>query len=128
LTPAEPDVRLVLVETSHPGNIGAAARAMKTMGLGTLVLVRPARFPHADATARAAGADDVLARATVTASLDEALAECGFVVATSARDRHIEWPQMDVREFASSAVGPWRSFSAVRTRVSATGNSIVVRR
>jgi tRNA (cytidine32/uridine32-2'-O)-methyltransferase len=58
-----PHIRVVLVETSHPGNIGAVARAMKNMALGELVLVRPKLFPHADATARASGADDVLARA-----------------------------------------------------------------
>ncbi|HEU4618359.1 MAG TPA: TrmH family RNA methyltransferase, partial [Gammaproteobacteria bacterium] len=73
-------VRIVLVETSHPGNIGACARAMKTMGLEDLVLVRPRAFPHEEATARASGADDVLARARVVDSLDAALADTGFVV------------------------------------------------
>ena len=81
------DIRIVLVEPSHPGNIGAVARAMKNMGLGTLVLVRPREFPHPEATARASGADDVLARARVVASLEAALADCGFVAATTSRER-----------------------------------------
>ena len=69
-------IRIVLVETSHPGNIGAAARAMKTMCLTELVLVNPGEFPHPDAAARASGALDLLERARVTATLDEALAGC----------------------------------------------------
>jgi TrmH family RNA methyltransferase len=94
------NVRIVLVETSHPGNIGAAARAMKTMGLRSLWLVRPAQFPHADATARASGADDVLAEARVCASLGEALVECRVVAGASARQRRLAWPQADPREAA----------------------------
>lgn len=93
-------IRFVLVETSHPGNIGAAARAMKAMGIPRLCLVRPQRFPDAEATARAAGADDLLASAVVVDSLAQALADCGFVVGTSARARHIEWPMMDPPSFA----------------------------
>ena len=104
-------VRVVLVGTTHPGNIGAAARAMKTMGLEELVLVRPRHFPHADATARASGADDLLARARVVDSLAEAVASCSYVVGTSARPRHLGWPEVDAREFAIAAttehaVGP----------------------
>ncbi len=91
-------VRVVLVETSHPGNIGAAARAMKTMGLSALYLVRPREFPAAAATARASGADDVLAAARVCDSLDEALADCRLVVGSSARLRSVRWPQLDARE------------------------------
>lgn len=98
-------VRVVLVETSHPGNVGACARAMKSMGLARLDLVRPKRFPSADATARAAGADDLLVRAAVWDSLAEAVAGCGWVVGTSARDRrHIDWPSMDARACAEEAV------------------------
>jgi len=82
-------VRIVLSHTSHPGNIGAAARAMKTMGLSRLVLVNPKCFPDAEAVTRAVGADDVLKRATVCASLDEALAGTVFAVAVSARQRSI---------------------------------------
>lgn len=82
-----PDIRIVLVAPSHPGNIGAAARAMKNMGLTQLVLVNPRQFPHPDAAARASGADDLLARARVVGSLPEALAGCGFVAATTSRER-----------------------------------------
>jgi tRNA (cytidine32/uridine32-2'-O)-methyltransferase len=87
-------VRLVLVETSHPGNIGAAARAMKTMGVERLSLVRPKCFPHAEATVRACGADNVLANAELCKSLREALKGCSLVMATSARRRSIPWPQI----------------------------------
>ncbi len=93
-------VRIVLVETSHPGNIGASARAMKTMGMDDLVLVAPKQFPCADATARASGADDVLARARVVASLSEAIEDCGFVVGASARLRSLSWPTVDPRTCA----------------------------
>jgi TrmH family RNA methyltransferase len=94
------DIRIVLVETSHPGNIGAVARAMKNMALGQLVLVRPKFFPHAEATARASGADDVLARARVVDSVPEALEGCGFVVATTSRDRDQNFRILDVRSAA----------------------------
>jgi TrmH family RNA methyltransferase len=86
------NINIVLVETSHPGNIGAAARAMKTMGLSKLSLIRPAKYPCAEATARAASANDLLAEAGVFDSLDDALADCTYVVGTSARDRHLQWP------------------------------------
>lgn len=95
------NVRIVLVETSHPGNIGATARAMKNMGLSDLVLVRPAAFPAADASARASGADDVLARARVVERLEEALADCVYTVAASARQRTIAWPEHEPREAAA---------------------------
>lgn len=81
------NIRIVLVNTSHPGNIGATARAMKAMGLTNLYLVQPKKFPHAEATARAAGADDILAHATVVDSLAEALQNCKLILGTSARDR-----------------------------------------
>ena len=97
-------VRVVLVEPTHPGNIGAAARAMKAMGLDQLCLVAPARFPSAAATARAAGADDVLHEARVVESVDDALADCGLVLGTTARLRRIEWPVIDAREGARRAV------------------------
>jgi tRNA C32,U32 (ribose-2'-O)-methylase TrmJ len=93
-------VRLVLVETSHPGNIGAAARAMKTMGVECLSLVRPKCFPHAEATVRACGADNVLANAEICKSLREALQGCSLVMATSARRRSIPWPQITPRQCA----------------------------
>jgi tRNA (cytidine32/uridine32-2'-O)-methyltransferase len=94
-------IRIVLVATSHPGNIGASARAMKTMGLSQLVLVQPGRFPCVEATARASGADDVLAQARVCASLDEALHGCRLVIATTARSRALAWPVFSPKECAS---------------------------
>lgn len=92
-TPASDDpfarVRIVLVETTHPGNIGAAARAMLTMGLQRLVLVKPRSFPDEQASSRAAGADAVLANAVVVDSLEAAVRDCAWVVASSARPRHL---------------------------------------
>jgi tRNA (cytidine32/uridine32-2'-O)-methyltransferase len=88
-------IRFVLVNTSHPGNIGGAARAMKNMGLGRLVLVAPRKFPHEEADWRAAGAQDVLQDAQVVDSLAEAIADCQLVVGTSARGRRIPWPVLD---------------------------------
>lgn len=93
-------IRMVLVETSHPGNIGAAARAMKTMMLSKLYLVKPKMFPHADATARAAGADDLLTNAVVTDSLDQALANCNIVIGTSARLRTLPIPLLEPKATA----------------------------
>lgn len=97
------NVRVVLVETSHPGNIGAAARAMKSMGLHELYLVKPKQFPRAEATARAAGADDVLANACVVDSLKDALPGCTLVLGTSARLRSLRWPIVNPREAAELA-------------------------
>jgi TrmH family RNA methyltransferase len=99
-----PDIRIVLVAPSHPGNIGAVARAMKNMGLTQLVLVRPRQFPDAEATARASGADDVLAAARSVSSLAEALEGCGFVAATTSRDRDQYFRIVDVREAAARVV------------------------
>jgi TrmH family RNA methyltransferase len=114
-------IRIVLIETSHPGNIGAAARAMKNMGLRELVLVRPRLYPHEEATARASGADDVLRDARVCATLDEALRDCGLVLATTARLRDHYYRCYDAREAATRAVEQARSspvavlFGAERT-------------
>ena len=94
-------VKIVLVETSHPGNIGAVARAMKTMGLRELALVRPKIFPSEEATARASGADDLLERARLHDSLAEAIGDCGFVVGTSARLRSLPCPVLTPRECAA---------------------------
>lgn len=85
-------VRIVLVATSHPGNIGSTARAMKTMGLNSLYLVTPKSFPDYKAKEMAAGADDLLDTAVVTATLDEALAGCQLIFATSARPRGLSLP------------------------------------
>ena len=95
-----PDIRIVLVAPSHPGNIGAAARAMKNMALSSLWLVRPKEFPHPEATARASGAGDVLAAARVVESLDAALAGCGYIAATTAREREQHFRVADPREVA----------------------------
>lgn len=101
---AKPAIRFVLCETSHPGNIGAAARAMKTMGFDDLVLVSPREFPSTEAHARASGATDVLARATVVDTLPEAIAGCGLVVGASARRRKHRWPELNPRECADQAL------------------------
>lgn len=96
-------IRIVLVNTTHPGNIGGVARAMKNMGLHDLCLVSPKCFPHPDADARASGATDLLEQATVVESLDEAIADCELVFGTSARERHIPWPLVNPRELAAIA-------------------------
>ncbi|HEC13812.1 MAG TPA: RNA methyltransferase [Acidiferrobacteraceae bacterium] len=93
-------IRIVLVDTTHPGNIGGAARAMKNMGLSQLCLVSPQGFPSAEATVRASGANAVLEEAVVCQSLDEAIAGYGLVIGTSARRRSIEWPALNPRECA----------------------------
>jgi TrmH family RNA methyltransferase len=93
-------IRIVLVEPSHPGNIGAVARAMKNMALRELVLVKPKQFPHPEAIARAAGADDLLAAARVVETVGEALEGCGFVAATTSRDRDQNFRVLDVRAAA----------------------------
>ncbi|HLS84630.1 MAG TPA: RNA methyltransferase [Arenimonas sp.] len=105
------NLRIVLVGTQHPGNIGSAARAMKTMGLGALHLVAPERFPDPEAVALAAGADDVLAAAAVHPGLVEALAGCHRVLGTSARRRTVPLPELSPREAArelvrAAAAGP----------------------
>jgi tRNA (cytidine32/uridine32-2'-O)-methyltransferase len=97
-------VRLVLVNTSHPGNIGAAARAMKNMGLSQLMLVAPGEHPTFEAYSRAAGADDVLGNAKVVATLSEAVSGCAWVAGTSARDRSIQWPVLNPRDCAAQSV------------------------
>lgn len=97
------NIRIVLVNTSHPGNIGAAARAMKTMGLTELYLVEPMAFPHPKAQEMASNAGDVVDGAIVVASLDEAVQDCGLVVGTSTRSRKIPWPILNPREFAEKA-------------------------
>jgi len=93
-------VRVVLVNTTHPGNIGGVARAMKNMGLGRLYLVEPKSFPDEQAIWRAASATDVLEQAVVVDSVEDAIADCHFVVGTSARSRSIPWPLLEPRECA----------------------------
>ncbi|HEY5808592.1 MAG TPA: RNA methyltransferase [Povalibacter sp.] len=119
-------IRIVLVEPQHPGNIGAAARAMKNMGLRDLQLVRPSLFPDAEATARASGADDVLHAASVHEHFDQAIADCGLVVGTSARQRHLPWTLVEPREAAAQIVQASRTgnvaivFGAERTGLTNT--------
>ena len=95
------NTHIVLVATSHPGNIGATARAMKTMGVSSLRLVRPKAFPSAEVTARAAGADDILARARVVETLAAAVDDCGLILATTARTRGLAWPELTPAEGAA---------------------------
>src|SRR5258707_1423587 len=119
-----PNIRIVLVEASHPGNIGAVARAMKIMALEDLVLVRPKQFPHSEATARASGADDILERARVVDSVADALAGCGFVAATTSRDRDQNFRVVDVRDPAERIVSEARRApAAVLFRADRTGRT-----
>lgn len=97
-------IKVVLVETSHPGNIGAVARAMKTMNMENLRLVNPKVFPSAESTSRASGADDILAKAQVFDSLPEAVADCQLVFGASARSRTIAWPELTPRACAEKAL------------------------
>jgi TrmH family RNA methyltransferase len=98
-------VRIVLIDPSHPGNIGSVARAMKNMALTDLVLVRPRCFPHAESVALAAGADDILNHARVVESLDEAIGDAHFVAATTSRPRSYYWEFSTPREIAGRIVG-----------------------
>jgi len=97
-------VRIILVGTTHPGNIGATARAMKNMGLSDLMLVNPKYFPHEDATARASHAEDILQATKVVSRLEDALSDCTYVAGASARSRTIGWPSMAPRECAARLV------------------------
>ncbi len=92
------NVKVVLVGTSHSGNIGSAARAMKVMGLSEMVLVDPQCEVDAQAVALAAGASEIALNARIVKSLEEAVDDCGLVVGTSARSRTLEWPMLDPRE------------------------------
>jgi len=98
------NIKIVLINTTHPGNIGAAARAMKVMGLSSLHLVTPAEYPNAQATALASGADDLLRDAIVHESLDSAIADCSLVLGSSARMRSLPMPQLDARNGAAQAI------------------------
>jgi tRNA (cytidine32/uridine32-2'-O)-methyltransferase len=99
-----PRIRFVLVRTSHPGNIGAAARAIRTMGFKRLSLVAPHRFPHAEAVALAAGAVEELERAAVTSTLVEAVADCALVLGCTARKRAVQLEELSPREAAERAL------------------------
>lgn len=97
-------IRVILIEPTHPGNIGAVARAMKTMGLEYLILVNPKKFPHYEASKRAAGAEDVLNAARVVDHIDLAVADCTSVYGTSVRDREVSWPTLSPSKAAELAV------------------------
>jgi len=97
-------VRVVLIGTTHPGNIGSAARAMKVMGLSQLVLVDPLKFPSGEATALASNADDLLASARVVDTFAEAIAGCGLVLGCSGRPRALALPTLDARAAAARAL------------------------
>lgn len=92
------NIRVILINTFHPGNIGSAARAMKNMGIRNLYLVDPQDFPNEQALTMAAGAKDIVEQAVITSTLAEAIADCSFVIGTSARDRTHSLPQMNARE------------------------------
>lgn len=98
------NIRIVLVETSHTGNMGSVARAMKTMGLTNLWLVNPLVKPDSQAIALAAGASDVIGNAQIVDTLDEAIGGCSLVVGTSARSRTLPWPMLDPRECGLKSV------------------------
>tara|TARA_B100000700_G_C14918919_1_gene796073 strand:+ start:465 stop:1190 length:726 start_codon:yes stop_codon:yes gene_type:complete len=100
MNPINRFVQIVLVETSHPGNIGSVARAMKNMGLANLALINPKKFPHQEATALAGNATDVLENAKTFPSIQEAVKNSKVIYATSARDRTIEWPTLTARDAA----------------------------
>jgi len=102
--PMLPQIRFTLVETSHPGNIGGVARAMKCMDLSSLVLVSPARFPHPDAISRSTGADDLLQNARICSTVEEAVSDCIYVAGTTARERAIGWPVESPRSAARKLV------------------------
>jgi tRNA (cytidine32/uridine32-2'-O)-methyltransferase len=97
-------VRIVLIDPSHPGNIGSVARAMKNMALADLVLVRPRSFPHAESTALAAGADDILANARIMESVEQAVADCAFIAGTTSRPRSYYWEFTTPRDVAGRIV------------------------
>jgi tRNA (cytidine32/uridine32-2'-O)-methyltransferase len=95
------NIRIVLVRTTHPGNIGAVARAMKNMGFSQLYLVQPQHYPHLEATTRCSGAEDLLATAVVTDSIAQAISGCHLILGTSARSRALPWPLLNPRECAN---------------------------
>src|SRR5580698_7169091 len=97
-------VRVVLIDPSHPGNIGSVARAMKNMALSDLVLVRPRTFPHPEANALAAGADDVLNGARIVGSVAEAISDCAFIAGTTSRPRSYHWEFTTPRDVSARIV------------------------
>jgi TrmH family RNA methyltransferase len=107
------NIRIILCQPSHPGNIGATARAMKNMGLSRLTLVAPQLFPHVEAIQRASGADDILTNAKVVQTFEEAIADCQWLFGTSARSREFPWPQLTPFDGAQKVL----SFAAIKQEV-----------
>nr|WP_086941254.1 tRNA (cytosine(32)/uridine(32)-2'-O)-methyltransferase TrmJ [Thaumasiovibrio occultus] len=105
------NVRVVLVGTTHSGNIGSAARAMKVMGFSQLVLVAPECEIDGQTIALAAGASDIANNARIVSSLEEAIADCPLVIASSARSRTLQWPQLEMREYGQKAAQECRQHS-----------------
>ncbi len=106
-------IRVVLIQPTHPGNIGATARAMANMGISRLVLVDPADFPSPVANARAAGADAILDAAQVVSNLDQAISDCTMVIGTTARQRSIRWPELTPEEAMQSLLQTRDSETAI---------------
>ncbi len=98
------NIHIILVGITHPGNIGAAARAMKTMGISQMRLVQPKLFPNVEATARASGADDILANAQVFDTLEESIKDCHLIFGTSTRSRHLTWPTLTAKACAEKSL------------------------
>lgn len=110
------NILFVLIETSHPGNIGSAARAINTMGLQRLCLVNPQEYPSVKATARASGAHGLLAQAEIHPCTESAIAKSTLVIGASARDRRLSWPELSPREMAD----------LVTSHVSKTGTEVAI--
>lgn len=108
-------IKIVLINTTHPGNIGAVARAMKNMGYSHLSLVAPLKFPSEEAFARAAGAEDILEQATITETLNEALSDCHWILGCSARSRTVSWPVLTARTAAIETVRRYKEKSTLNT-------------
>lgn len=97
-------IKIVLIETSHTGNMGSAARAMKTMGLSNLCLVNPIIKPDSQAISLAAGASDIIKNAQVFSSFEDAIADCTLVIGTSARQRSLQWPHLTPKECGDKVI------------------------
>lgn len=119
------NIKVVLVEPSHPGNIGAVARSMKTMGLHNLVLVRPKKFPHCEATKRAASAESVLLAAEIVDDLSTAIDDCTLVLGTSVRDREVAWPTLDPRQAAEKILSHLEQMSDKQSRTESANHGQV---
>ena len=123
------NVKIILVETSHTGNMGSAARAMKTMGLTNLCLVNPIIKPDSQSISLAAGASDIIKQAQIFSSLEEAVADCSLVIGTSARPRSLQWPNLTPKECGDKIIAEAASHAQValvfgRERVGLTNDEL----